>query len=185
MDSPRLFVALEVPGHVRNDLREALEPWRGSLPGARWVPPENWHVTLLFLGATDPGRIDWVSARLEDAAAGAAPFDTALTTFGGFPSSTRARVIWAGLDDRAGQVSALARSVGADMGAEPEDRPFAGHVTVAKSPRPLRLSEDFIATPLPAAAFKVEEMVLFRSHPGRPVPRYEPLTRFAFGSSPT
>jgi 2'-5' RNA ligase len=183
-ESQRLFVALEIPDRVREDLHSRLEPWRRPLVGARWLPPENWHLTLMFIGATPPDRIDWVRASLNGAASRAVCFDSALTTFGGFPSPGSARVIWAGLEDRTGRISELARMIGAALEIEPEDRPFRAHVTVARSRQPLRLPEGFTTTPLPGAPFTVREMVLFRSHLGRPAPRYEPLARFPLGSIP-
>ena len=54
-------------------------------------------------------------------------------------------------------------------------------MTVARSDPPRALPEAFIATALPAASFTVGELVLFRSHLGRPAPRYEPLARLPFG----
>jgi 2'-5' RNA ligase len=184
MGSQRLFVALEVPEVVRRDLRGMLEPWHTKLTGARWVAPEDWHVTLVFLGAVAADRVASLHAGLEVAVADATPFDTALSSFGGFPSQARARVVWAGLEDRAGCIGDLARSVGAALGAAPEDRPFSAHLTVARSDRPLRLPDDFVHARLPGAHVTVGEIVLFRSHLGRPAPRYEPLARLALGSPP-
>jgi 2'-5' RNA ligase len=178
----RLFVAIEIPEAILRDLDSSLAPWRPKLAGARWVPPENWHATLLFLGATAADRVAWVRQRLERVVAEVAPFDTALTTFGGFPSSAHARVVWAGLDDRAGRVADLSRSVREALGAGPDDRSFAAHVTVARSDAPRALPEGFLSIPLPAATLSVGELVLFRSHTGRPAPRYEPLARFPLGA---
>ena len=185
MESQRLFVALELPDGVRDDLRSAVEPRRADLPGVRWVPPENWHVTLVFLGATSADRVSGVGARLQDALAGVVAFDTVLTTFGGFPSQARARVLWAGLEDRAGRIGELARTVREALGAEPQDRPFAAHVTVARSATPLRLPEGFTAAAVPSTPFTVKELILFRSHLARPAPRYEPLAGFPFGEGVT
>lgn len=185
MESQRLFVALEIPERVRDDLRSAVEPWRADLPGARWVPPEDWHVTLVFLGATAADRVSSVGAQLKDALAGVVAFDTVLTTFGAFPSRARARVLWAGLDDRAGRIGELARTVRETLGAEPEDRPFAAHVTVARSAPPLRLPEGFTTAAVPSTPFTVRELVLFRSHLARPAPRYESLARFPLGARAT
>jgi RNA 2',3'-cyclic 3'-phosphodiesterase len=184
VESPRLFVALEIPAHVRDDLRASLEPWRAELVGFRWVPPENWHATLLFLGATTADRIAWVRARLKETVAGVVAFDTALTTFGGFPSEARARVVWAGLDDGAGRIGGLARSVRESLEVGPEERPFAAHVTVARSDHPRALPQALIASALPAESFTVGELVLFRSHLARPTPRYQPLARFPFAPRP-
>jgi 2'-5' RNA ligase len=182
--SQRLFLALEIPEPLRRELHAVLEPWRRPLVGARWVPLENWHVTLLFLGATDPGRIEWVSERVASVAARAEPVPTALERLGGFPSSSRARLIWAGLQDRAGHMATLARSMRAAVAFEPEDRPFAAHVTVARSDPPQRLADAFTSAALPSAPFTVREAILFRSRLGHPAPRYEPLARFPLGPSP-
>src|SRR5258705_1799121 len=46
---PRLFTALEIPA----DVRSAISSARGGLPGARWIDPENYHVTLRFIGDVD------------------------------------------------------------------------------------------------------------------------------------
>ncbi len=183
MALPRLFVALDLPERVRSDLEGALDPWRDRLVGARWAPPGNWHVTLHFLGATQESGIPGIEERLAGAARVARSFETSLTTLGGFPSATRARIVWAGLDDRAGRMGALARSVREVLDAEPEDRPFAAHVTVARNDRPRPLPEGFAATPVPASAFTVRELVLYRSHLGRPAPRYEALARFGLAGA--
>ena len=51
---PRLFTALEVPRVVAN----GLSLLKGGLPGSRWVDPENYHVTLRFIGDVDPRQAD-------------------------------------------------------------------------------------------------------------------------------
>lgn len=182
MGSQRLFVAVEVPEAIRLDLSRRLEPWRSKLTEARWVPSGNWHVTLLFLGATRDDRVVWVRERLGKTCGGASAFDTAITALGGFPSASHARVVWAGLEDRSGRMGQLARRVREGLEAEPDPRPFVAHMTVARTARGPSLPEGFVAIPLSDASFTVGELVLFRSHPQRPAPRYEPLARFPLGS---
>ena len=46
---PRLFTGLEIP----SDVGQSLATLRGGLPGARWIDPENYHVTLRFIGDVD------------------------------------------------------------------------------------------------------------------------------------
>ena len=48
---PRLFIGLEIP----DDVRQTLSLLRGGLPGARWIDPENYHLTLRFIGDIEPG----------------------------------------------------------------------------------------------------------------------------------
>jgi RNA 2',3'-cyclic 3'-phosphodiesterase len=179
----RLFVAVKVPSETRDVIDEAIDPWRERFPRARWVPPENWHITLKFLGATYPRLRGWVEAGIGRAASAQAPFEMRLRCFGSFPSPGRARVLWAGPGADEEPLSALASAVDDELSGEfpRERRAFHAHLTVARSDPPLRLSAAFAETPLDAEPFTVEELVLFRSHLRRPAPRYEPLASFPLG----
>jgi RNA 2',3'-cyclic 3'-phosphodiesterase len=182
--SLRLFVAFDVSPEAADAVGRAIEPWREELPAARWIPPENWHVTLKFLGQTWPRLERWVSERVAEAAGTAHPVTTRLTGLGSFPSPTRGRVLWAGIDDEPGDLARIAASLDDLLETEfrPERRPFSAHLTVARSDPPLRLPSPFAETPLDPVAFTVDRLVLFRSHLRRPAPRYEPLQTFRLGS---
>ena len=180
----RLFVAVEVPAEAKAVVAAAIEPLRRDFPAARWAPEENWHVTMKFLGATYPRLVTWVQGSLDEAAAGIAAFRTRIVGVGAFPSARRARVVWAGLDDRSGRLAGLALAIDAVLAAEfrPETRPFRAHLTVARSDPPLELPDTFGAAPLESEPFRVGRIVLFRSHLGRPAPRYEALREFRLES---
>src|SRR5215210_404639 len=90
----RLFVAIDIPEAVKDDVERAIAPWRETFPHARWVPRENWHVTMKFLGRTWPRLRDWVPERVREAAGAVRPFRTALAGLGSFPSRTRGRLLW-------------------------------------------------------------------------------------------
>jgi 2'-5' RNA ligase len=180
----RLFVAFEIPDGAKAATREAFEPWRERFPGARWVPPENQHVTLTFLGSTWPRLVEGVPDRVKDVAAGHRGFTTRVTGVGAFPSARRARVLFAGLDDRGGRMGELAQALDAALAHEfkPENRAFQPHLTVARSDPAIALPEAFGETALETEPFEVDGLVLFRSHLKRPAPRYEPLARFPLRS---
>src|SRR5262249_10815299 len=57
---PRLFTAFEIP----SDIRQSLALLRGGLPGARWVDPEDYHLTLRFIGDIDYGLADEIAEML-------------------------------------------------------------------------------------------------------------------------
>lgn len=176
----RLFVAVDVPERERRALARALAPWREALPGARWSPPENWHVTLKFLGSVAPGLRGWVGEALATAARAAGPFATRLTAMGAFPSSRRARVLWAGLADPHGRFEALSSALDAALEREfaPEARAFTPHLTVARFREQVALDPAVLAVDVPGAEFEVGELVLYRSVLQRPHARYEPIERF-------
>ena len=175
----RLFVAIEVPDAVKDAVEGVFAPWREAFPQARWVPRENLHVTLKFLGRTWPRLTDWVPQQVEAAAADVSRFTARLRGVGSFPSAKRGRALWAGFDDPA-PLAALAAEIEASLADEfpAEKRPFHPHLTAARSDPPLKLPAAYIATELESDEWEVGDVVLFRSHLGRPAAHYEPLARF-------
>jgi RNA 2',3'-cyclic 3'-phosphodiesterase len=170
----RLFVAVEVPPRVHRAVERAIAPWRDTL-AVRWVPSENRHVTVRFLGAVRPESIDRVRAAVASAAATVGPVRTRLTDLGAFPSSARARVLWAGLDDRGGRLAGLAIALDAALAPEfpPQTRAFRPHLTLARCDPPVRLPPAFRATPVAPVAFEIVRVVMFESVLGSGPPRYE------------
>ena len=176
-----MFVAVDIPEPVRTRLAETTSRLRDSVPGARWVPPGNWHVTMKFLGSVYPRLRQWVGERVADAARAAEPFETRLTVMGAFPSSWRARVLWTGLDDSEGRLVRLAAELDRLLEREfrMEQRPFSAHLTVARFREQVNLDEEMLGLEVASKPFRVEALTLYRSHLQRPAARYEPLSRFA------
>jgi len=176
----RLFLAFAVSDEALDEVDRAIEPWRGRFPEARWVPRENMHVTLKFLGPTLPSLERWVRRQVRRVAAQQAPVATRLTGLGSFPSAARARVLWMGIEDAEEAFARLAGALDVALEASfaPETRAFSAHLTVARSDPPLKLEGGSTRTPVEPVGFRVEEIVLFRSHLRRPAPRYEPIATF-------
>lgn len=128
-------MALEVPEPVRREVARRTAGLRERLPRARWVDPENIHLTLLFLGQTPDDHVPALSAKLREAFAGHAPMTVRLSGGGTFPPKRPARVAWIGMEApeelMAVQAGAVAAAVDA-VGFEPEQRPFRPHVTLAR-----------------------------------------------------
>ena len=178
----RLFVAVDVPGRVKESLREAMVPYRDRIAGARWTSPDSWHVTLKFLGWTWPRLVGEVQRAVGEAAAAGRPFETALTEVGAFPSPSRARVLWAGLADPEGRLAGLAGALDELLEAHvrPEKRAFSAHLTVARvdPPANLRTLPDLVGLPLGSDRFEIGELVLYRSHLSPRGARYEVIKSF-------
>ncbi len=179
----RLFVAVDVPESVREMLAGAVASWRERYPRARWVPPENWHLTLKFLGSTWPRLVEWVKESVAQVARSSAPFESRLDGLGAFRSPRQARVLWAGLEDRDGKLGAIAGALDEALAREfkRESRPFTAHLTVARFEPPVPL-EGVAEAKVRSEPFPVDRLVLYRSHLQRPAPRYEPLAEFALGT---
>jgi RNA 2',3'-cyclic 3'-phosphodiesterase len=183
----RLFVGAEIPEAVRDLLGRDLSPLRERVSGARWVPQENWHLTLKFIGAVWPRLVDDVRRAVGEVAIAHEPFQTRLAAVGAFPSERRARVVWAGFDDRAGGIEAIVSGLDAALAefAKREDRPFAPHLTVARLRAPAPMEEELKAlSGVASDPFSVDRVVLYRSHLRRPHPIYEPVEAFRLGRGP-
>jgi RNA 2',3'-cyclic 3'-phosphodiesterase len=174
----RLFVATEIPDEVRGALADAVRPVRERFPKARWVPIQNQHVTVKFLGSTYPRLVEWVTAAVRQVATRNASFTTRVEGLGAFPNERRARVLWAGLDDSASAFGRLAADLDEGLSEEfkPEKRAFTPHLTVARFEPTVSLDPDEIA--FESEPFEVRRIVLFRSQLRRPAPVYEPMEAF-------
>jgi len=138
----RLFVSVELPDDVKATLARLV----GDVPGARWLEPDELHLTVRFIGEVDGVLFDDVLAALEEVRV--APFTLALRGVGHFPPRGEPRILWAGLE-RSPELTALHNKVEGALvraGVEPEPRKFLPHVTLARlRATPVRAVGSFIA----------------------------------------
>lgn len=158
---PRLFTGLEIPA----DIAQMLSSLRGGLPGARWIDPENYHLTLRFIGDVDDDiahEVVSILARIKRKS-----FDVrfeGLTSFGGRkPRAVVANIgaIQALLDLQFEHDRLLQR-----VGLEPEGRKFIPHVTLARlRDTSSRQVADYLSErgSFRSATFPVRRFVLFSS----------------------
>lgn len=144
------------------------------------MSPENWHITLRFLGEADDVGRDRVIAGL-DSMAGGGRFRVELTSPGAFPRPARASVLWVGVGrgaDRLADLAGAAEEVAEAAGFAPEDRPFSAHLTLSRL-RPTQDLRSMLERPLSGrVGFDLPAVTLFRSHLGRGGARYEALEVF-------
>jgi 2'-5' RNA ligase len=158
---PRLFVGLEIPREVG----QALSLLRGGLPGARWIDPENYHITLRFIGDIDDrlagdiaSLLDGVRRRSFEVRFGG------LTVFGG----RKPRAIVVGVEPIQSliELQAELERLMQRLGLEPEGRKFTPHVTLARlRDASSRDVADYLSTraPLFGSSFRASRFVLFSS----------------------
>ena len=178
----RLFVAIDVPPEVRALVDEVLTPWRERFPSGRWVPVDNWHVTLTFLGSSSPELLEWISSTLAQVAGATRAFGSRVEGLGAFGSLGRARVLWAGLHDDDGAMARLAEELGTALEREftPEPRGLTPHLTVARFDPSVALGEELAREVVRSEPFGVDRITLYRSHLRRPWPVYESVAVFPF-----
>ena len=152
---------------------------RPDVPDLRWTDPDGWHVTLAFLGATDPSEVPGLVSALRVAADGVAESQLETGGVGAFPRPGAAQAIWYGMSDPHHQLTDLAARVQAAVRPSSEPARFRPHLTLARSR--VRRGEplgSWLATlDPPSGTLTVDGLTLFRSHFGRGPARYEVLAR--------
>lgn len=166
----RLFVSVPCPAAVAAGLRAALDPWLAALPAARWSPPDQYHITLKFLGETT--RFSDAEKAAAKALAGLGAFTVAAGGLGVFPSAKRARVLWLDIKEGVPALAAAAARLDGAMSAAgfPADtRAYSPHLTLA------RMKETPLPTlaPPPEITWTADRVCLMESRLGAGGARHE------------
>lgn len=125
---PRLFTGLEIP----YDVQLALSLKRGGLYGARWIDPENYHITLRFIGDVDHPTANEVVDALDRLAESEA-FSIRLNHLGAF-GGDKPRALYAGVESNAAlaHLQSSQERVLQRLGLSPDGRKFVPHVSLAR-----------------------------------------------------
>jgi len=179
----RLFVAAEIDDAARAACARVAEQLRAQGWPGRWVAPENYHLTVAFLGGVDDERVgeviaavrDGVTAR--DGVAGMPGFDVPLDTVGAFPNARKPRVVWVGPASAVPAFGALCGAVRAPLTAlgftfEPH---ADAHVTLARGEG--RVALPAVEAPR-IAPQRIASLAVYESFTERTGARYVALERF-------
>ena len=125
---PRLFIALPVPSEIASEL-SALQ---SGVPDARWVAPENFHVTLCFAGEVQGGVMRDLEEELSDASG--PKFPVTLCGVDQFSSGKQPRALVALVErsDRLERLQQKVSTITRHCGIEVERRKFRPHITLAR-----------------------------------------------------
>lgn len=180
----RLFVAVHLPQEIRERLALVQERLRRAQADVSWVKPANLHITLKFLGETEPKRLERIGPVLAEAARNVTPFSLAVAGVGAFGGRIP-RVVWVGVREGTAPLEALAGAVEsglARLGFPKEKRGFTAHFTLGRVRSP-RNAEALLAAirdepTEPLGTVLVERFVLMQSEldPGGSI--YTALERF-------
>ena len=134
MGQLRAFIAIEFPQHIQDAIERQTARLRQTLGSdlVRWIPAQNMHLTLKFLGDIAASHVEFLKQMLAREAASHAQFDLQIGGLGSYPTSRRPRILWVGLHAPADLVS-LQKNIEAGatrLGYEQEERPFSPHLTI-------------------------------------------------------
>jgi RNA 2',3'-cyclic 3'-phosphodiesterase len=167
----RVFSAVELPAEVRKQLEEHVLKLRKAVPdvAASWSRVENIHLTLKFFGNVALDRIPVISAAASRAVGEFSSFRIGVGNTGVFPRASRAQVLWIGVSDPSGKLSALQERLENESAAEgfpKEDRVYRPHLTIARIRNPesaRRLVDAHLQMNFPITDIELNELILFRS----------------------
>jgi len=136
MEQIRAFIAIELPEALKAEIARLQEQLKAkSRTPARWVNPENIHLTLKFLGDIDSDTVDDILLAMGEAARGISSFHFSVKGLGVFPNPQRPRIIWVGLTGSLDKLTNLQQNIDNALdrlGLPREKRPFSPHLTIAR-----------------------------------------------------
>lgn len=173
MVSLRTFIAFELPEKIQDELGKFIRSLKQANPyKIRWIPPQNIHLTVKFLGETSMADIPKINVKLDQFAANASIFRAIPGEIGAFPNLRNIRVIWLGLsisDVLVHQIEQLEYQMG-EIGFEREKRGFTPHLTLGRAaiqPQSLEMRNlaDNLQTMKPSnlEAFEINSITFFKS----------------------
>ncbi len=188
----RLFVALKAPPYLLANLTALQRGLDRRLPrrAMRWTPPDQLHLTLLFLGQVASARLPELVARLDRAVAGSCALNLELEGIGAFPNEHHPRIVWVGVGGALPGLNLLQERValaGGPFVERPEERAFQPHLTlgrVGRNPQDVQAVANLFTSNRPAriGGWSATELVLVRSQLNPEGSVYTDLASFALGA---
>ena len=166
----RTFIAIEMPVKVIALIASHVERLKGLVPrGVKWVDPQTCHLTLAFLGNVPNDRLPSLSRIVDAVAANSPPLRLRTGLLGAFPSPTRPRVLWLGLEGDTQLLAVIQLRLQDALetdGSSREQRSFKPHITLgrARGKGLIPLPETALNGQAEGAlAFEVRDIVLMSS----------------------
>ena len=166
----RSFIALELPGKIKNHIESYISQLRKLTPDLKWVNKDSLHITLKFLGNQAPQKVENVLSTLLPLTDYNRPFEIRIKHIGAFPNQNRPRVIWLGIEAVPRELFFQLHTWIEDQleknGFEKEQRKFSPHLTLARIKFPTDLNHlwNFITeNPFHTQNFNVDAVTLMRS----------------------
>lgn len=185
MTSWRMFCAVELPEEVRRQLQDHILDLRKQIPdaAASWSRVENIHLTLKFFGNVAIDRIPSISAAASRVVKEFSTFSIVVGNTGVFPRPSRPQVLWIGVSDPIGRLSALQERLENECAAEgfpKENRAYSPHLTIARLRKPegaRRLADTHLQMQFNPTEVELNELIVFRSELSPKGSRYTAISK--------
>ncbi len=181
----RIFCAVELSEEVRARMQEHIRQLRETVPdvAASWTRVENVHLTLKFFGNVAVEKVSTIAAAAARAVEEFSEFQIGVGHTGVFPRPSRPQVLWIGVSDPSGKLSALQRAVERECaieGFEKEERSFRPHLTIARLRKPegaKQIADTHLSMNFQPAEITLKELIVFRSELSSKGSKYTAISR--------
>jgi 2'-5' RNA ligase len=166
----RLFIAVEIPEDVKEELGKTMEALKRKVSSVKWVEKENFHITLRFIGEVQEDKLPVIENIIEEVSSKFSPFDIELKGVGNFPY-----VIWIGIDKGKEILSDISYSIEGPLikaGFPPADKLFSPHITLGRVKKKI---ENFQGVDFGPLSFRADSITLMQSQLFSSGPVYTPL----------
>jgi 2'-5' RNA ligase len=189
----RLFVAITLPADLKHRIARLQQDARTQAHHVqaelKWVKPEQFHLTLKFLGECSEDQLPAIGSALREAAAAAASFNLSVGGLGGFPDVGSMKILWLGLLQGTAEISALADRVNTALekaGFPEETKKFHPHLTLARPKESKNMHKLRVwmeqQSKQPLGDVTVDSITLIQSVLSPAGPTYTELKRFDLGA---
>jgi len=181
----RCFIAIDLDKTVKDNIKEFIKYKNLSqiLKDVKWVKPENFHITLAFLGEVTIDQASTVKDLLEIVSSKYEPFVIELAHFGFFPNRKNPKVFWIGIKE---QPKLLKLKYDIDKGLSDcninfDKKPFSPHLTIGRIKSPVKIESKIVDTLNFKDSFLASEIQLMKSDLFSDGPVYSKLYNFKLG----
>lgn len=178
----RLFIALPIPPKYRPILNSWSEMLRKKWSFKRWLHPDDYHITLKFIGDCEFKQTLLIKERLKALAPKVSPFNLAIEGLGTFDNNVCSKILWAGVQGELHSLLQLHQQIDAAMeqtGIDTEKNAYRPHITLARNHLDgVITKEQLEMAPTikeQMLTWQAKEIVLYQTHLGKS-PAYQPLS---------
>ena len=167
MNNHHYFIAVKLPQEVKAFLKEWTDHHQSKYPFNRWVYPEDYHITLAFLGMVEEEKKEEIVRTLKESLVDAGSFTLTLNQFGTFGLMNKPRIFWIDVEhsDDLMRIQKKVFSEILNLGFRLDTKPFRPHITLARKWIGERDFDEKALTKVEdGILFSVKEVVLYETH---------------------
>jgi 2'-5' RNA ligase len=182
MQTIRSFISIPVTAEITSSATKIVRKLKPLDDSIKWVPLDNLHLTLKFLGEVDNVEVPAVCKAIRKVTDLVEPFELIFSGTGGFPNRQKPRIVYAGVSDPTGSLVALVNGLEkqlADLGFKPEPRDYTPHLTLGRTRSNSRRAGDELVVAMeqmgdiPLGQMIVDELHLMASFLDKAGPTYQ------------